>query len=202
MECSNGIIYETAEWPFSPLTTFFVENWAEAERTSLIMDEKDCTYSPIAVAADSVSEGYYLFIEPRTSTSNWELTFRLSNVLSGDYDVCAIIQPRTVGGYSATASELRPCKFKATINYAEQSGKVKSFVCGDDKPFVTDPLRVDTVVLAEAFHFPPTNYAQSEKSISLKLSCNISTRETSSYSRRMCLDCIYLRPRTSKSEVK
>lgn len=199
VECSNGRIYETGEWPYSPFNTYFVENWAEAERTSLIMAEKDCTYNPIAQPVDSVSEGYYLFIEPRTSTSNWELTFRLNDVLSGDYDICAIVLPRNVGGMPVAASDLRPCKFKATVNYVEQNGTEKSFNC-DNKQFTTDPLRVDTVVLAEAFHFPVSNFKQSDNRINVKLACSITTRETASYSRRMCLDCIYLRPRTSKSE--
>lgn len=197
--CSNGLIYETEEWPFSPLKTYFTENWAETERTSLIMAEKDCTYNPMAVAADSVSEGMYLLIEPRTSTSNWELTFRLNNVLSGDYDICAIVLPRNVGGTPVTASDLRPCKFKANINYIEQNGTEKTFNC-DNKQFTTNPLRVDTVVLAEAFHFPATNYQQTDNRINIRLQCSITTRETANYSRRMCLDCIYLRPRTSKPE--
>ena len=197
--CSNGLIYETAEWPYSPFNTYFVENWAETERTSLIMAEKDCTYNPIAQPVDSVSEGYYLFIEPRTSTSNWELTFRLNDVLSGNYDVYAIVLPRNVGGTPVSASDLRPCKFKATINYITEDGSEKSFNC-DNKQFTTDPLRVDTVLLAENFRFPATNFQQTDNRISLKLACSITTRETANYSRRMCLDCIYLRPRTSKSE--
>ena len=61
-------------------------------------------------------------------------------------------------------------------------------------------LTTDTVLLAEAFHFPTCNYDQNEVKVTLKLQCSILARETSRYSREMYLDCIYLRPRTSKSD--
>ncbi len=199
--CSNGVIYETDEWPFSPLNTYFIENWVETERTSAIMQEKDCTYYPVEVAADSVSDGRYLFIEPRTTTSNWELTFRLDNVLSGSYDVCAIVLPRTTGGNVVAEKDLMPCKIKASINYVDVDGTEQSFDC-DNTQFTSDPLKVDTLVLAEAFNFPATNYRQTDNRISVKLRCAITTRETARYSRRMCLDCIYLRPRISNSEAQ
>ena len=70
----------------------------------------------------------------------------------------------------------------------------------DNTQFQSDPARVDTVVLAEAFHFPTCNYDQNEVKVTLKLQCSILARETSRFSREMYLDCIYLRPRTSKSE--
>ena len=64
----------------------------------------------------------------------------------------------------------------------------------------SDPERVDTVVLAPAFHFPATNYAQSTNKISLTIKCSITARENARFNREMLLDCIYLRPRTSKPE--
>ena len=93
----------------------------------------------------------------------------------------------------------KPCKFRATINYVDTLGYVQSFNCNNTQ-FKTDPERVDTVVVAEAFHFPACNYGQTDIKISVKLQCSILARETSSYSREMYLDCIYLRPRTSKTE--
>ena len=44
------------------------------------------------------------------------------------------------------------------------------------------------------------NFDQNEVKVTLKLQCSILARETSRYSREMYLDCIYLRPRTSKSD--
>ncbi len=194
-ECSNGILYKTPVWPFTPETTYFKELWSEAESTPLIISDKDCTYNVRYLSADSISKGGYLHIVPRTATSNWELTFRVNNTLSGDYDICAIVLPRTVDNPAAG----KPCKFRATINYVDTLGYAQSFNCNNTQ-FKSDPERVDTVVVAEGFHFPACNYAQTDIKVTVKLQCSILARETSSYSREMYLDCIYLRPRTSKTE--
>lgn len=197
LQCSNGVLYKTDEWPFDPVKTYFKELWTEAEATWLIIPpEKSCRYTGIRLVADSISENAFLQIVPSSGTANWELTFRIDNVLSGAYDVCVILLPQTVVNESA---RLRPCKFKADINYVDLDGKSKTFNC-DNKVFQSNPEKVDTVVLAEAFRFPASNYGQSSNKINLTLKCNIGPLETSKYSREMLLDCIYLRPRTSNEE--
>ena len=196
-DCSNGSLFITQEWPFTPIQTYFKEIWSEGEATYLITTEKDCTYNIRHLTADSISKGGYLHVVPRTATSNWELTYRVNNTLSGDYDVCAIILPKTVD--NPNNPNMRPCKFRATINYVDSLGQAMSFNC-DNVQFKSDPERVDTVVLAENFHFPACNYDQNDIKVSVKIQCSILARETSSYAREMYLDCIYLRPRTSKSE--
>ena len=195
VQCSNGWVYTTPEWSFKPTDTFFKEIRTEGESTWMITQERDCSYNSRRQLADSISSGSYLQIIPRTGTSNWELTFRISNTLSGDYDICAVILPQSVAGLSST----KPCKFKATINYVDENNTPQSFNCGNTQ-FESDPARVDTIVVAEAFHFPTCNFDQNEVKVTLKLQCSILARETSRYSREMYLDCIYLRPRTSKSD--
>ena len=195
LQCSNGSVYTTPEWSFKPTDTFFKEIRTEGESTWLITQEKDCSYNSRRQIADSISSGSYLQIIPRTGTANWELTFRISNTLSGDYDICAVILPQSVAGLSST----KPCKFKAAINYVDENNTPQSFNCGNTQ-FESDPARVDTIVVAEAFHFPTCNFDQNEVKVTLKLQCSILARETSRYSREMYLDCIYLRPRTSKSD--
>jgi hypothetical protein len=155
LQCSNGMIFKTDEWPFKPEETFFKELWTEGESTWLITEEKDCRYTGLRQVADSISDNALLQVLPIKNTSNWELTFRMNNVLSGDYDVCAIILPQTAINPDATA--LKPCKFKAAVNYVDLEGKDQVYDC-ENQQFTTDPERVDTVVLAESFHFPATNY--------------------------------------------
>jgi hypothetical protein len=191
IECSNGLLYQTPEWPFTPEETYFRELKSEGEYTGLITYYDKCTYNSRTHAADSVSENAYLVIVPQTSTSNWEMTFRVDNTLSGLYDVCAVVLPKAVSG--TVAPDLRPCKFKATINYIDTLGRSQSFPCGNTQ-FVSDPERVDTVVLAKAFAFPACNYATDDIKVTVKLTCSILPRETSKYAREMYLDCIYLRP--------
>lgn len=191
-ECSNGVLFKTQQWPFTPEQTYLRELWSEAEQPQLITSNTECTYNPRRLTSKLISEGGYLQIVPRTATSNWEMTFRVNNTLSGKYDICAIILPKKIADVSLTDS--KPCKFKAVINYVDTLGTAKTFNC-NNKQFQSDPERIDTIVLAEAFEFPVCNYNQNDIKVSIKLQCSILARETSRYSREMLLDCIYLRPR-------
>lgn len=195
LDCSNGQIYTTPKWSFKPTDTFFKELRTEGESTWMLTQERDCSYNIRRQIADSISSGSYLQIIPKSGTSNWELTFRISNTLAGDYDICMVLLPQSVAGLNNG----KPCKFKATINYVDEDNNAQSFNCNNTQ-FESNAERVDTIVVAEGFHFPTCNYDQNEVKVTVKLQCSILARETSRYSREMYLDCIYLRPRTSKSD--
>lgn len=196
---SNGVLYTPEHWPFTPVQTYLREIRSEGEKTNLILGSDRCDYVSRTHAADSVSESGYLDITAKKSTDNWFMTFKLENTLAGTYDVCAVVLPMTV--YNPDAVNLRPCKFKAEINYVDENGESQTFNC-DNITFKSDPLRVDTIVLAENFKFPVCNYKQENMKISVKLMCNIMARETASFSREMFLDCIYLRPKSTPQEDK
>lgn len=190
-EYSNGTLYTTAQWPYTPQTSYQRELKAEGERTGLILENTVCTYTTRVHAADSVSENEYLVITPEKNTSNWSMTFKLENTLAGTYDICAVILPANIYNPNAT---LKPCMFNAEINYVDENGVAHTFDCGKVK-FTNDPTRTDTVVLAENFVFPVCNYNQTNMKFSVRLKCNILARDNSKYSREMFLDCIYLRPK-------
>lgn len=196
-ECSNGTLYETAEWPFTPAETYFQVLRSEGEETSLITDYNQCTYNRRTLSADSISEGGYLDIIPSSGTANWNMTVKVDNTLAGTYDICAIVLPKSV--YTTVGADERPCKFKATINYVDEQGAAKTFDCGN-VTFTSNPLCVDTIVLARGFHFPACNFDQVNSKISVRLTCSITARETRNYAREMYLDCIYLRPTTNEEE--
>ena len=191
VDASNGVLYKVDEWPFTPEQTFFRPIWSEVENTYYLTESKLCSYNSRRIAADSISEGAYLQIVPEKATSNWEMTFRVNNTLSGHYDICAIVLPRTITHKDQT---FKPCKFKATVNYVDTLGASKTYNCKNTQ-FKSDRARVDTVVLAESFYLPACNYDNTEIKVSVKLTCSILARENSSYSREMYLDCIYLRPK-------
>lgn len=199
VDCSNGVLYQVDEWPFTPEQTFFKELWSEGEKVDLITEYSDklCSYNVRREVADSISEDSYLQIVPSQGTANWDITFRVNNTLSGDYDVCAVLLPKTVS--NQVDPDMRPCKFRATINYVDEKGKAQEFNC-NKTTFISNPEKVDTVVLAENFHFPACNFNQNDIKVTVKLQCYISSKETSKYAREMYLDCIYLRPRTPKAE--
>jgi len=190
-EYSNGTLYTTSHWPFTPQTSYQRELKFEGERTGLILENSGSTYTTHIHAADSVSENEYLDIIPSSVNSNWSMTFKLENTLAGTYDICAVVLPATVYDPNAT---LKPNMFQAVINYVDENGKAQSFDCNKTK-FNNDPTRVDTLVLAENFTFPVCNYDQNNMKFTVTLKCSIVARETKNYSREMFLDCIYLRPK-------
>ena len=105
--------------------------------------------------------------------------------------------------YDQVNPDLRPCKFKASLSYLDEKGKAAEYTCLNEEgknEFVSDPERVDTILLAKDFKFPACNYGQSNMNYSIKIQSSITARQTAQYAREMFLDCIYLRPHNSKSE--
>ena len=200
LKLTNGSIWQTSKWPYTPERTFFKEVWTEGESVGMILsyDPKKCSYNPRYQVADSISENGYLQIVPASKTSAWDMTFRIDNTLSGDYDICVVLLPKSVNGIT---DDILPNKFKATLTYFDEKGATKTETFGA-KQFKNDPLKVDTVVLKEGFHFPACNkVSTTNQRVTLKIAISINpTLENKKYSREMYLDCIYLRPRTPKTE--
>ena len=201
LECSNGILYTTPKWSLKPTDTYFKDIYVEGEDTYLIFNYERCTYNIRTVTGDSISNKKYLRINYVNATQNWTIDFQLNNTLSGSYDVYAILLPKSV--YDQENPDLRPCKFKANISYMDEKGKAAEYACLNAEgktEFVSNPERVDTILLAKNFKFPACNYGQSNMNYSIKIQSSITARQTSQYAREMFLDCIYLRPHNSKSE--
>lgn len=201
--CSNGTLYKTKEWPFTPEQTYFKEIYVEGETTWLITeyDKDKCVYKDIQVKGDSISEGKFLRITS-TGAKDWNVTFKVSNTLSGKYDFYAVVLPKSV--YPPTdPTELElPCKFKATINYLGLDGKENKYNCKSVEGaayFESDAFKTDTILLAKDFELPVCNYQQDDViNVSVKISRFVKEREFDYYARELYLDCIYLIP--SKSE--
>ena len=188
MACSNGAIYNLYEWPFNPEDIYFYPVKTEAEYESMMTDYEDCTYASRSSVADSISDGY-LVISPRTNSSNWTMEFQVPDVLSGTYDVCAVVLPRTV--YNASDRNFRPCKFTASISYETEDGVEQTYDFEDEVQ--NDPYRVDTVKIG-TFTVPVCSYGQPDAKVHLTLECSISRSESGRYNREMYLDCLYFKP--------
>ena len=203
LECSNGILYTTPKWSFSPMDTYFKELTIEGEAQHLMFqyDEKRTVYNVRQLAGDSISNGSYMRINAKGQTDNWDVTYRLNNTLSGSYDMYVVVLPKYVYDATAPKADL-PCKFKANINYIDAQGKAQTFACKIDNKteFTTNPARIDTVLIASGFQFPACNYGQDNTSVSINIQCSVGSRQNNSYSREFYLDCILVRPHNSKSE--
>lgn len=196
VRCSNGMIYRLNEWKFTPEQLFFHPITVEGEREANMISSNLCTINIRQTSDKAISGGGYLDIVPKTSTSNWTATFEIANTLSGTYDVCAIVLPKTA--YQSNSNDLKPNKFKAVLNYVDENGKKCSENISQD--LVSSGTDIDTIRITR-FTFPTCNYQQQNTTVTLELRCNITSRQTQ-YSREMFLDCIYLKPVTDESETK
>ena len=204
--CSNGTLYKTSELTFDPMKTYFREIWTETENQDMIKTKKWAEVMSRSLIADSISQNAYLRVvcglqDNGKKAKNWELTFRLDNVLSGDYDVYMIVLPRTV--YEENPKKLKKNQFLATINYIDTLGNAASIKCNDGKVIQNaDPARVDSVLLYQGFSVPSCNYGLGKGNISVTITTSVNDRQASTYDTEMFIDCIYLRPRprTAKTE--
>lgn len=190
--CSNGYIYRINEWPFTPEQLFFRPITTQGENRARLIDNKECTLNYRDAIGDTISGNAYVSIVPAKNTSNWTATFEIRNTLSGTYDICAVILPKTV--YLSNSRDFKPNKFKATLFYMDENGEEQSVAF--DEELMSDGRCVDTVKIA-TFTFPVCNYQQQDATVRLQLECSINSKkpaEVKAYSREMFLDCIYLKP--------
>ena len=189
LPCSNGKIYRLKEWPFTPEDLFFHPIVMQGENQSNLIsyDDETCTLNYRSAIGDTISGNAYLDIAP-TKAANWEVTFQIRNTLSGTYDICAVILPKTV--YLSNSRDFKPNKFITELTYMDENGEMQALELDD--PLTNDDTRVDTVKITR-FTFPVCNYQQQNATVQLKIKSNVSRRETN-YSREMFLDCIYLKP--------
>ena len=195
--CSNGNIYKVDAWPFTFKDVFFHPIKVEAERDANILSFTLSTLNVQTTVADSISGNAYLQIVPDKASSNPTIGFQIPNTLSGKYDVCIVCVPRNVfetpTNHKDSLSTFRPYKFKAILNYSDEAGVSKSFLCGNTA-FSNNPYKMDTVCVAKGFKFPTCNLGQDVVTVSLKIQSFITSKEISTFNREMIFDCIYLKP--------
>src|SRR5574344_275982 len=189
--CSNGTLYQTDKWPFSFTETFFKDITTEGEKEANIVSYSSCIYNIRHLSADSVSNNAYLDIQASPATANWSVTYNIDNTLSETYDICAIVLPNNI--YNTITPDVRPNRFKATVSYYNEKGRLTTYNCGNTM-FTNNINKVDTIVIAKGFKFPSCNYKQDQTTVTVTLTCSIQPRETSKYLREIFLDCIYLKP--------
>jgi hypothetical protein len=195
--CSNGSIYKVNVWPFKLQEVFFHPIKVEAEYDANILAYTLSTLNVRTTVADSISNNAYIQVVPDKAASNPTITFQIPNTLSGKYDVCIVCVPKSV--YSAptnhtdSLSTFRPYKFKATLSYADEKGVIKTNTLGN-LAFSNNPYKMDTVCLVKGFKFPTCNLGQDVVTVSLKIQCFITSKESATYNREMFFDCIYLKP--------
>jgi hypothetical protein len=198
MKASNGIIYKVNTWPYKPESVFFTPIVVEAEYISNIshVSTDSFTVYQRQLFADSISNNAYLDVNPKTPAVKTDITFSVPSTLSGKYDVCAVILPRSI----TDRTDKRGNKFNAFLTYNQADGKTPQTVqcktLAGLTYFSNKVNKVDTVLLATV-SFPSCNYSQVKATVSVKLRSIVTQKEITAktFTNQMYIDCIYLKPR-------
>lgn len=189
--CSNGYIYNITKWPFTAKQLYFHPITVQGEYSWNLTNSTDCTYDVGNAVGDTISNNSYLHIKAK-SNKNWTMSFDVRSTLSGTYDVCVVVLPKTV--YRATSKDFRPNKLFGTFTYKDENGEKQTIEMEDAA--ISTGLTVDTICLGRVT-MPVCNYGKNDADLNVTIRCTLARTETA-YSRECLLDCIYLRPVTEE----
>ena len=216
--CSNGIVYKTDSFPTSIYDAFFHEIKLEAESTGNINIEEDekgnqsytknCNYSYRSDNVHPVSERGYLDVMPATAAAQPYIAYNIPNTLSGKYDIYLVTVPLKYGRSVEDADTLKGYQFRVNMFYrtnkatdtGSQWPKTRNEVLknpadslGKDQNFRSDPEKIDTIFLGTV-ELTECYYRTSKAGVMIQIQSYVSSSEAKTYSRRMLLDRLVLRP--------
>jgi hypothetical protein len=196
--CSNGVLYLYDEWPFEPTQTYFKKIEQEGEYTWNMTDYSTgdtLKISTKTIVGAGLHKGSYVRFAPGASKygSLWHAIYKIPGVLSGKYKVHFVTLSKAID--PTTTDPERPVKFKATINYYDQSGKSQKFDCGAltvGTDEYDETTKANDKVIAE-IDFPVCQYGQTTD-VTITINGNANPKKTSTESSIIYLDYIYLEP--------
>ena len=190
-ECSNGILYYYDEWPFSPKETYFKKIEQEGEYTWNITTytSTKCALNERTTTNKKVHKGGYVQILPNENNGKWDVIYKLTDVLSGKYNIHLVTLPKTIYLNDETATDL-PVKYKVSLTYYGQDGKEVVKNCGNHE---STAYEICDEIVAANMEFPVSLYRQSNY-VTITISGNASGRRPDTETSEMFLDYIYLEP--------
>ncbi len=198
--CSNGTVYTTDDWLYKPEQNFYQEIKVEAERTtgrdyhSSLCDIMDRAIKPEDDI--NISNRRYIHLLPAGTSRNPWVSFEIPNTLSASYDIYCVFVPYKT--YNPTHENVdKPTKLKFSLTYNDEKGNSRTISCKDstgNNIYITDPSKLDSVLVLSDFKFPVANYGQEKTTVLLKIETSITSKETAFYTREMLIDCICLKP--------
>lgn len=106
------------------------------------------------ILSDEISGQRYIEVFPVSSSRQPGVTFKVPNILAGEYDIYATFVPANVADATNDSDSTR---VQFAVSYLDTNGrsKSKSF---NDKSFLTSATKMTTIKVAEAFKFPVANF--------------------------------------------
>lgn len=209
VEGSNGKVIETNKWLFNDYETYLLPRVWNVEGMTGVECIEFSTGTMQRVAANQVhkvNNGAYLDIVGDTKSACWTTRFKIRNILSGKYRLCAVILPID---FDSNKKPL-PVKFTSKFTYAKKDGKdtvvQMTKLNSRGKPVAVEYLtdvsaidlstgktKIDTLLL-DTIDFPVTSFGQELYGLTIDMTISMKSTEDNKYSNNMKLDCFYLEP--------
>ena len=204
---SNGNIFVTDEIKSPVWYGICPPVKVEAEYSNWLASYENTygTPSPKSVTATNrnpdvpgtVSNNYYLEVQPYSSTSDEKVTFYLPNIRSATYHAFAVMLPSNITNRYAT--EVLPNRFKLFFGYSNTNATSGRLELKEEQMrnsegsanFLTNPNKVDTLDLGEVT-FPTSYYGLGENYPFIRFESNPRRGE---HDRTLRIDCIILLPK-------
>ncbi len=214
-EASNGLYYLTDRLNYNPEDSWMPRIDVEAEDASgrtynyATLTRRNITETAFA---DSVSEMYYLEVNPTSTNSLFQpqVSFDIPNVLAGKYDIYADFAPACAFDSLATADST---KVRFYVNYVHEDGTMKEdtqiTTDPDGEPFITHGTTMTRFCVAKAFEFPYANYTDSPfaesreqtTNVKVRVVTNVTNTETAVMTRIMRIDRLIFVPVTEDNDL-
>ena len=204
--CSNGRLMVQDAWKIDKRETFWQQIKIEAEDNEYV-DTIIQARDPLSLRSvplenpfyGKISENYFVEAQPLSTASSTSVRYAIPGQLSNiGYDILAVFVPAIAYNENASAEDRLPCRVRFTLAYSEQDGTETTTTLTNPKDkavnFVTTPDVIDTLLVAEDFKFPTCAWGQEEAQVTLRVASNITSSQSSKYTRTLRLDCIILRP--------
>lgn len=210
--CSNGHVRKAKKLNIDNHNTFLQTIKVEAESV-LYQDTIQDAEEPLTVRRvtadnpfyDKISGNAFVDVTPKTSSTNPLVRFNIPDVLSNvGYDIYAVMAPYAAYDTLASHQQRLPNAFRPLFRVTDQNGKMgdksinKTYNTAADENGETNV--VDTVLIQSNYIFPTCSYGLSEPQLKLQIRSTVTSRQTSTYSRTLHIDCFLFVPHVEATE--
>lgn len=226
IECSNGIIYTVDSIPTTIYDAFFHDIKLEGEHLGNINTDvnssgsgiytRNCTYDARTLTDSTkyslISNRSYLDVQPSSSSAQPYVAFNVPGNLSGAYDMYVVTVPLKMGTSVGAADSTKAYKFRVNMFYRTNRATDSSSSWptsrnetlrnpeNNSQDFISDTENVDTIFLGTKT-FTECYLGASNVGVMMQIQAYVRTSELATYSRRMLIDRILLRPHGMPNDI-
>ncbi|MBQ5982930.1 MAG: hypothetical protein IJL54_12260 [Prevotella sp.] len=199
---SNGAIFVTDSLRMRTWTTWNPPIKVEAESPTYSQSQNifnGTGYSTAVTAGTknplvqgSVSNNRYMYVQPSATSTNPEIDIYLPHVRSTTYNIYGVFVPENITNENIGVEDLKPNRLRVRVVYNTEQGNTRDVAFSGYVE--NDPTKVDTVLIGE-FTFPIAYEGTGGYYPYLRISSNVTSSQTSRYTREIRLDCLMLIPK-------